>query len=138
MICLKPSVNDLLYIVVCFSASITLLAPATLASGSISAGSSGVSSQYGQLYKQGKVAFFRKVACSRAECPVKRDQVSSNLAAGLVESLRTRAELKFEEAENDAIISVLCPGENAGDCAGRPDEQEMVQYYLTRRFNIKG
>ena len=51
---------------------------------------------------------------------------------------RIRAELKFEESENDAIISVLCPGENAGDCAGRPDEQEMVQYYLTRRFNIKG
>ena len=55
-----------------------------------------------------------------------------------MESLRTRAELKFEESENDTIISVLCPGEKAGDCAGRPDEQEMVQYYLTRRFNING
>ena len=138
MICPKPSIKDLLYAVICSSALITLLSPATLASGSISTGSSGVSSQYGQLYKQGKVAFFRKVACSRAECPVKRNQVSGGLAAGLVESLRTRAELKFEESENDAIISVLCPGENAGDCAGRPDEQEMVQYYLTRRFNIKG
>ena len=114
-----------------------LLIPATLASGSISTGNSGVS-QFGNLYKQGKVAFFRKVACSRSECPVKRNQLSGDLAAGLVESLRTRAELKFEESENDAIISVLCPGENAGDCAGRPDEQEMVQYYLTRRFNIQG
>ena len=138
MICLKPSIKDLLYVVVCFSALVTLLSPATLASGSISTGSSGVGSQYGQLYKQGKVAFFRKVACSRSECPVKRNQISTSLAAGLIESLRTRAELKFEESENDAIISVLCPGENAGDCAGRPDEQEMVQYYLTRRFNIKG
>ena len=137
MTCLKSSVKDLLYVVVCFSAFVTLLSPATLASGSISTGNSGVS-QFGQIYKQGKVAFFRKVACSRSACPVKRNQLSGNLATGLVESLRTRAELKFEESENDAIISVLCPGENAGDCAGRPDEQEMVQYYLTRRFNIKG
>ena len=75
------------------------------------------------------MVFFRKVACSRSTCPVKRDQLSGSLAAGLVESLRTRAELKFEESENDAIISVLCPGENAGDCAGRPDEQEMVSRY---------
>lgn len=134
----KPANNEIVYIAAWFCALITLLAPATLASGSISTGGSGVGSQYGQLYKQGKVAFFRKVACSRSGCPVRRDQVSGSLAAGLVESLRTRAELKFEESENDAIISVLCPGEKAGDCAGRPDEQEMVQYYLTRRFNIKG
>ena len=113
------------------------LAPVVLASGSISTGNSGVS-QFGQIYKQGKMVFFRKVACSRSACPVKRDQLSGNLAAGLVESLRTRAELKFEVSENDSIISVLCPGEKAGDCAGRPDEQEMVQYYLTRRFNING
>ena len=137
MIGLKPSVKELLYVVVCFSALITLLSPATLASGSISTGNSGVS-QFGQIYKQGKMVFFRKVACSRSACPVKRDQLSGNLAAGLVESLRTRAELKFEVSENDSIISVLCPGEKAGDCAGRPDEQEMVQYYLTRRFNING
>ena len=131
-----PLVKDLLYVVAGFTAIVTLLSPVTLASGSISTGSGGVS-QYGQLYKQGKVLFFKKVACSREACPVKRDQVGADLAAGLVESLRTRAELKFETSENDAKISVLCPGENAGDCAGRPDEQEMVQYYLTRRFNIK-
>ena len=134
---LRPSVKELLYVIAWFGAVVTLLSPVTLASGSISTNSGSVS-QYGQLYKQGKVLFFKKVACSRQACPVKRDQVSANLAAGLVESLRTRAELKFEVSENDAAISVLCPGENAGDCAGRPDEQEMVQYYLTRRFNIKG
>ena len=129
MTCLKPPVKDLLYVVVCFSGLVSLLSPATLASGSISTGNSSVS-QFGQIYKQGKMVFFMKVACSRSACPVKRDQLSGNLAAGLVESLRTRAELKFEESENDSIISVLCPG--------RPDEQEMVQYYLTRRFNING
>ncbi len=112
------------------------LAPTVIASGSISAGNSGSVSQFGNFYKQGKIAFFKKVACSRADCPVKRNQVNGSLAGSLVESLRTRAELKLEASETDAIISVLCPGENAGDCAGRPDEQEMVQYYLTRRFNI--
>lgn len=114
------------------------LVPTVIASGSINAGSGGSASQFGNLYKQGKTAFFKKVACSRPACPVKRDQVSSSLADGLVESLRTRAELKLETSEEDAIISVLCPGEKAGDCAGRPDEQKMVQYYLTRRFNVKG
>lgn len=133
---LRPSVKELLYVIAWFGAVVALLSPVTLASGSISTNSGSVS-QYGQLYKQGKVLFFKKVACSRQACPVKRDQVSANLAAGLVESLRTRAELKFEVSENDAAISVLCPGENAGDCAGRPDEQEMVQYYLARRFNVK-
>ena len=137
MIKLKPIFKDPLLALSWSALFAFLLIPATLASGSISTGNSGVS-QFGQIYKQGKMVFFRKVACSRSACPVKRNQLSGNLAAGLVESLRTRAELKFEESENDAVISVLCPGENAGDCAGRPDEQEMVQYYLTRRFNIQG
>ena len=134
---LKPIFKDPLLALSWSALIAVLLIPTTLASGSISTGNSGVS-QFGQIYKQGKMVFFRKVACSRSACPVKRNQLSGNLATGLVESLRTRAELKFEESENDAIISVLCPGENAGDCAGRPDEQEMVQYYLTRRFNIQG
>ena len=134
---LMPIIKDPLRVFTWSAVIAVLLAPVVLASGSISTGNSGVS-QFGQIYKQGKMVFFRKVACSRSACPVKRDQLSGNLAAGLVESLRTRAELKFEESENDSIISVLCPGEKAGDCAGRPDEQEMVQYYLTRRFNIKG
>ena len=137
MIKLKPIFKDPLLALSWSALIAVLLIPTTLASGSISTGNSGVS-QFGQIYKQGKMVFFRKVACSRSACPVKRNQLSGNLATGLVESLRTRAELKFEESENDAIISVLCPGENAGDCAGRPDEQEMVQYYLTRRFNIQG
>ena len=137
MIKLKPIFKDPLLALSWSALIAVLLIPTTLASGSISTGNSGVS-QFGQIYKQGKMVFFRKVACSRSACLVKRNQLSGNLAAGLVESLRTRAELKFEESENDAIISVLCPGENAGDCAGRPDEQEMVQYYLTRRFNIQG
>lgn len=138
MIRFAPSLNQPLRTFVWSLVCVLALAPTAIASGSISVGSGSGVSQFGDLYKQGKIAFFKKVACSRPACPVKRDQVSDSLAGGLVESLRTRAELKLETSENDAIISVLCPGERAGDCAGRPDEQEMVQYYLTRRFNIKG
>ena len=134
---LKPPINNPLRVLAWSLVCALALAPGVIASGSISAGGSSGVSQFGNLYKQGKIAFFRKVACSRPACPIKRNQVSNSLAGGLVESLRTRAELKLEASENDAIISVLCPGEKAGDCAGRPDEQEMVQYYLTRRFNIK-
>lgn len=118
-----------------FVAAAILASPAVLASGAIGGASAGVS-QYGQMYKLGKVVFFRKLACSRTECPIKRDQVNGDLAAGLVDSLRTRDELKLEETENDAIISLLCPGTNAVDCAGHPDEQAMVEHYLGRRFRI--
>ena len=138
MIKFAPSLNQSLRMVAWSVVCTLALAPTVIASGSISVGSGGSVSQFGNLYKQGKIAFFKKVACSRPACPVKRDQVGDSLAGGLVESLRTRSELKLETSENDAIISVLCPGEKAGDCAGRPDEQEMVQYYLTRRFNING
>ena len=131
----EPALREL-FVVWC-TAIVTLLSPVVLASGSISTGSAtaGVS-QYGQLYNQGKILFFGKIACSRSDCPVQRDRLNKSFAASLVESLRTRAELKFDDSEHDAIITVLCPGEKAGDCAGRPDEQEMVQYYLTRRFHI--
>ena len=114
-----------------------LLSPAALGSGSIGSSSGGVT-QYGQMYKQGKAAFFGKIACSRSECPIQRSDVNAALAAGLVESLRTRDELKLEETKNDAAISLLCPGANAQDCADRPDEQDMVLHYLTRRFGIGG
>ena len=136
----KPAIHEIVYLATWFCAIITLLAPADPRLGLhqhrqqrrqqpvrpvVQAGQGGVLPE-GRLQP-------RRVSRSGS------NQVSGSLAAGrLVESLRTRAELKFEESENDAIISVLCPGENAGDCAGRPDEQEMVQYYLTRRFNIKG
>ena len=133
---MKLSLKDLLFFVLLLATATILPSPGVLASGSVGTGGSGVS-QYGQMYEQGKALFFTKVACSRQDCPIRRDQVSANLAAGLVESLRTRHEVKLEESENDAVISILCPGQNAKNCVEGGDEQAMVQHYLTRRFDIK-
>lgn len=107
--------------------------PAVFASGSIGGGS-GVS-QFGQMYKQGKVAFFRKLAC-RSGCPIERQQLDKSLAESLVESIKTRDALKAEPGRHDDTISLLCPGANAKGCTPGVDEQEMVQHYLSRRFGV--
>lgn len=113
----------------------TLHTPDVHASGSVGAGSSGIN-LYGALYNQGKSAFFRKLACDAGDCPIRVDALDRALAATLVTSLATRAEVKFETSKSDAIISRLCPGENAQDCDGKIDEQEAVEYYLSRRFGV--
>jgi len=126
----KPMLGGLLLIT-----SITPL-PA-LASGSIGAGGGGIN-QFGQMYRQGKKLFFQKIACSKAQCPIKRHEVNAKRAASLVSSLEARDELSLEdETKDDLIIKRLCPGDEAGNCSGKPDEQELVQYYLTRRFKLK-
>ena len=107
--------------------------PTVFASGSIGGGS-GVS-QFGQMYKQGKVAFFRKLAC-RSGCPIERQQLDKSLAESLVESIKTRDALKAEPGRHDETISLLCPGANAKGCTPGVDEQEMVQHYLSRRFGV--
>ena len=112
-----------------------LVSPAALASGSVGTGAGGIS-QYGALYKQGKSAFFQKLACKRSDCAIKRSQVNAALARELVASLATRAEVKFDVSETDALINQLCPGEGATGCDGKVDEQEAVQYYLSRRFGV--
>ena len=117
------------------AALIVALSPSALASGSVGAGASGIS-QYGKLYKQGKSAFFRKLACNRSRCAFKRSEVNARLARALVASLATRNEVKFELSEFDSIIDQLCPGEDATRCNRRVDEQEAVQHYLSRRFGI--
>lgn len=115
-------------------AAFAVAAPPTVsASGSIGGGS-GVS-QFGQMYKQGKVAFFRKLAC-RSGCPIERQQLDKALAESLVESIKTRDALKAEPGRHDETISLLCPGANAKGCTPGVDEQEMVQHYLVRRFGV--
>lgn len=117
------------------SAFIVAFSPAAVASGSVGAGAGGIS-QYGALYKQGKSAFFRKLACNRTQCAFKRREVSAELARTLVASLDARAEVRFDLSETDALINRLCPGEAADGCDGKVDEQEAVQHYLSRRFGI--
>ncbi len=117
------------------AATALLSSPAALASGSVGTGAGGIS-QYGAMYKQGKSAFFRKLACNQADCAIKRAEVNAALARDLVESLATRAEVKFQESSADALVKQLCPGEGATGCDGKVDEQEAVQYYLSRRFGV--
>lgn len=102
-----------------------MLAPAALGSGSVGAGAAGIS-QYGALYKQGKIVFFGKLACSRAECPIRRDQVDASLAESVVGSIRSAAGIRLEESPHDAAVAALSA-----------EEQEKVQYYLSRRFGIE-
>ncbi|MYE85408.1 MAG: hypothetical protein F4X31_04090 [Gammaproteobacteria bacterium] len=135
MILEKPSVAARLLFGLLSAFTVTF-SPAALASGSVGAGAGGIS-QYGALYKQGKSAFFRKLACNHAQCAFKRSEVSAGLARALVDSLATRAEVKFTESETDTLIRRLCPGEDSADCTGKVDEQEAVQYYLSRRFEIR-
>ena len=105
----------------------TLLAttPAAYGSGSMGGGTGGIS-QYGQVYQQGKMVFFAKLACSRAACPIKRSQVNASLAAGVVGSIRSAAGIRLEESPHDAAVDALSA-----------EERERVQYYLSRRFGIK-
>ena len=107
--------------------------PIVFASGSIGGGS-GVS-QFGQMYKHGKVAFFQKLAC-RSGCPIQREQLDKALAAQLVESIKTRDALKAEPGRFDETIGLLCPGANAKGCGDGVDEKAMVQHYLSRRFGV--
>lgn len=115
-------------------AAFAVAAPPTVsASGSIGAASG--ASQFGQMYKHGKVAFFRKLAC-RSGCPIQRDQIDKSLAESLVESIETRDALKAEPGRHDETVSLLCPGANAKGCTPGVDEQEMVQHYLSRRYGV--
>ncbi len=113
-----------------------LITPDAQASGSVGAGSSGIN-LYGALYNQGKTAFFGKLACDGGDCPIRKDALDHALAMSLIASLASRAEVKFESNETDAIVSRLCPGENASNCDGKIDEQQAVQYYLSRRFGVR-
>jgi hypothetical protein len=116
-----------------FVASVGLLSihlPA-LASGSIGVGAGKTSTK--KAYTQGKVLLFKKLVCSKSKCPLKK--LNKTHAIRLVKSLEARDENK--SGTYDGYIKKLCPGEEAGDCAGKADEQELVHYYLTRRYKLK-
>ena len=117
------------------AAAAALHAEQVHASGSVGAGSSGIN-LYGTMYNQGKTAFFGKLACDGGDCPIRKNALDRTLAANLVGSLASRAEVKFETTEMDAVVSRLCPGENAVNCDGKIDEQLAVQYDLSRRFGV--
>ena len=105
--------------------ALALLIAASLSFGSGSVGGGGGISQFGQDYKQGKVIFFQKVACDRAECTVKKSDLNATLAQELVASLRSKDELKAEESPTDKAVANLVG-----------NEVEKVEHYLSRRFRL--
>ena len=108
-----------------------LLPISAQASGSIATGG-GMSAR--DAYVQGKVVTFRKLVC--ASCPLQAGQLNRERAMSLKNSLEARDTDTKPGTEDDDHIEVLCPGSRGGNCAGAADEQEMVHYYLTRRFKL--
>lgn len=122
-----------------FVASVGLLSihlPA-LASGSIGVGGGKTSPK--KAYTQGKVLLFKKLVCSKSKCPIKKNKWNRDRAISLVKTLeaRDKANKPSTQYDDNDNIKKLCPGEDAGDCAGKADEQELVHYYLTRRYKLK-
>ena len=90
------------------------------ASGSITAGG-GISPR--NAYIQGKALTFRKLACPG--CPLARNELDRDRAASLRDSLEARDEAVKPGTPDDGHIHVL-----------ERDEQELVHFYLTRRFKL--
>ena len=79
-----------------------------------------------QAYTQGKAITF-----SNHPAPYFRDRAMS-----LKNSLEARNMSEKPGTPDDEHIQVLCPGGSATGCEGAMDEQELVNYYLTRRYNL--
>ena len=85
-------------------------------------------------YVQGKSVTFRKLVC--AACPIQAKQLDRERALSLKNSLEARDSADKPGTDDDAHIQALCPGSDAGECADAPDEQELVHYYLVRRYRL--
>ena len=97
-----------------------LVQSSVLASGSIRPGGS-ISPR--DAYTQGKALTFQKLVC--ASCPIAQGELNRERAMSLKNSLEARDEAVKPGTPDDDHIKVL----------GR-DEQEMVHYYLKRRFKL--
>ena len=104
---------------------------AAFTSGSLSAGS-GASPR--NAYTQGKVLIFKKLVC--ASCPIQRGELDRARAQSLKNSLEARDEETKPGTPDDEHIEVLCPGSQGVACTDKVDEQGLVHYYLTRRYQL--
>ena len=100
------------------------------ASGSISIGG-GISPR--DAYTQGKVLTFKKLVCT--SCPIQRGDLDQARALSLKNSLEARDTENKPGTPDDEHIQVLCPGSRGTDCSS-VDEQELVHYYLMRRYKL--
>lgn len=108
-----------------------LLQASAYASGSISAGK-GINPR--DAYTMGKALTFEKLVCP--SCPLQKRDLNRDRAVSLKNSLEARDETAKPGTEDDEHINVLCPGADDAVCEGQPDEQELVHFYLTRRYKL--
>ena len=101
------------------------------ASGSILAGT-GISPR--DAYTLGKALTFQKLVC--VSCPLQAADLDRDRAESLRASLEAREASVKPGTPDDDYILVLCPGASASGCDSEVDEQELVHYYLTRRFRL--
>ena len=104
---------------------------AVYASGSISAGK-GINPR--DAYTMGKALTFQKLVCP--SCPLEKRDLDRDRALSLKNSLEARDEAEKPGTADDEHIDVLCPGAGDPHCEGKPDEQELVHFYLTRRYKL--
>ncbi len=108
-----------------------MIASTACASGSILAGT-GISPR--DAYTLGKSVTFQKLVC--ADCPLQAADLDRDRAESLRASLEARDAAVKPGTPYDDYILVLCPGPSASGCDSEVDEQELVHYYLTRRFRL--
>lgn len=101
------------------------------ASGSILAGT-GISPR--DAYTLGKALTFQKLVC--VDCPLQAADLDRDRAESLRASLEAREADVKPGTDDDQHILVLCPGASSSGCDSEVDEQELVHYYLTRRFRL--
>ena len=101
------------------------------ASGSAATGQ-GISPK--SAYTQGKAITFSKLVCS--SCPLQKGDLDRDRAMSLKNSLDARNMSEKPGTPDDENIQVLCPGSSATACEDGVDEQELVNYYLTRRYKL--
>lgn len=108
-----------------------LLHASAYASGTIAAGK-GINPR--DAYTMGKALTFQKLVCP--SCPLEKRDLDRDRALSLKNSLEARDEAAKPGTEDDEHINVLCPGAGESACAEAPDEQELVHFYLTRRYKL--
>ena len=108
-----------------------LATTAVSASGSLSAGR-GINAR--DAYTKGKALTFKKLVCS--SCPLQKSELDRARAQSLKNSLEARDAAVKPGTPDDENIQVLCPGNRGAGCDGKVDEQELVHYFLTRRFKL--
>ncbi len=108
-----------------------LLHASAYASGTIAAGK-GINPR--DAYTMGKALTFQKLVCP--SCPLQKRDLDRDRALSLKNSLEARDEADKPGTDDDEHINVLCPGAGESTCAEAPDEQELVHFYLTRRYKL--